>query len=109
MSAVASSNGRQRLTGARPSEETFSVEFERLRRRRGLPYRAVAERSGFSETYLNDLGRGRRGLRPSLATVCAIAAALDVPPDAFRFYRQTVLLEQHRDELDELYRELHDG
>jgi transcriptional regulator with XRE-family HTH domain len=107
--AVASSNGRQRLTGARPKEETFTAEFERLRRRRGLSYWTLAARTGLSQTYLNDLGRGRRGLRPSLATVCAIAAALDVAPDAFRFYRQAVVLEQHPEAIDEIYRELHDG
>jgi transcriptional regulator with XRE-family HTH domain len=52
--------------------------FVRLRKRLRLSQRQCAERSGFSQQYLNDLEHGRRN--PTIVTVYELARSLGVSP-----------------------------
>lgn len=90
-----------------PQGAAFGAELERQRRRRGLSYDALAQRSGYSRAYIREVCVGSRGHRPGADTIAALARALELEPDAFRLYRLRVLVERHADQLDALYAELY--
>jgi transcriptional regulator with XRE-family HTH domain len=52
--------------------------FSRLRKMRGLTQEAVAERSGFSQSYIGWLERGKRN--PTAISIWLLAQAVDAMP-----------------------------
>jgi transcriptional regulator with XRE-family HTH domain len=102
-------DGRGRFASAVgvPQGEEFGAEVERLRRRHGLSYDALADRAGLSRSYVREVCVGSRGHRPPRDTVEALARGLGVGPDAFRLFRLRVLVEEHADKLDELFADLY--
>lgn len=52
--------------------------FARLRKSKGLTQEAVAERSGFSQSYIGWLERGRRN--PTAISIWMLAQAVDAMP-----------------------------
>jgi transcriptional regulator with XRE-family HTH domain len=59
------------------SDVEFGARLRALRKERGLTLVRLAEASGLSNPFLSQIERGRA--RPSLASLAAIAAALDCP------------------------------
>jgi transcriptional regulator with XRE-family HTH domain len=90
-----------------PQGEEFGAEVERLRRRRGLSYDALADRAGLSRSYVREVCVGSRGHRPPRDTVEALAHGLGVEPAAFRLFRLRVLVEEHPEQLDQLFDQLY--
>jgi len=52
--------------------------FARLRKSKGLTQEAVAEKSGFSQSYIGWLERGQRN--PTAISIWMLAQAIDVMP-----------------------------
>jgi transcriptional regulator with XRE-family HTH domain len=73
---------------------------------RGTTYRALADRTGLSAGYLNNLVHGNRPV-PSNDVMSTLAKALGVEPEHFREYRVRVIterLEAMPDLVDRLYK-----
>lgn len=66
---------RGRRNGFKRAETLFDEVIRDLRKHRGFTQVELAFESGFSETYICQLERGKRN--PSLRTIIAIASALD--------------------------------
>lgn len=58
--------------------KVIGSNFARLRKERGLTQEAVAERSGFSQSYIGWLERGRRN--PTAISIWMLAQAVDAMP-----------------------------
>jgi transcriptional regulator with XRE-family HTH domain len=58
--------------------KVIGINFARLRKARGLTQEAVAERSGFSQSYIGWLERGRRN--PTAISIWLLAQAVDAAP-----------------------------
>ena len=58
--------------------ERFAANVRRLRAKRNLSQKALAERTGVSVSYVSMLERGQRS--PPLETIEKLARALGVPP-----------------------------
>jgi transcriptional regulator with XRE-family HTH domain len=58
--------------------QRFAANVRRLRAKRNLSQKALAERSGVSVSYVSMLERGQRS--PPLETIEKLARALGVPP-----------------------------
>jgi len=58
--------------------KVIGSNFARLRKERGLTQEAVAERSGFSQSYIGWLERGRRN--PTAISIWMLAQAVDALP-----------------------------
>lgn len=52
--------------------------FARLRKHRGMTQEAAAEKSGFTQSYIGWLERGRRN--PTVITLLLLAQAVDAAP-----------------------------
>ena len=92
----------------RYSEEPFGPTVERLMAETGITYRALAEKTGLSAGYLNDVVHGNRPV-PSNDIVAKLAKALGVEPAHFLEYRVRTIterLEQMPDLVDRLYKRL---
>lgn len=61
----------------------FAEVLKRLREAAGLSQAQLAERSGVAVSYLRELEQGRR--QPGWEKVQALAKALELPTDAFRY------------------------
>jgi transcriptional regulator with XRE-family HTH domain len=60
--------------------QRFAANVRRLRAKRNLSQKALAERSGVSVSYVSMLERAQRS--PPLETIEKLARALGVPPSA---------------------------
>jgi len=58
--------------------KVIGSNFARLRKTRGLTQEAVAERSGFSQSYIGWLERGQRN--PTAISIWLLAQAIDAMP-----------------------------
>jgi transcriptional regulator with XRE-family HTH domain len=58
--------------------KVIGINFARLRKASGLTQEAVAERSGFSQSYIGWLERGRRN--PTAISIWMLAQAVDATP-----------------------------
>lgn len=58
--------------------QRFAANVRRLRAKKNLSQKALAERSGVSVSYISMLERGQRS--PPLETIEKLARALGVPP-----------------------------
>ncbi|WP_460989496.1 helix-turn-helix domain-containing protein [Sphingobium sp. TomTYG45] len=58
--------------------KVIGSNFARLRKEKGLTQEAVAERSGFSQSYIGWLERGRRN--PTAISIWLLAQAVDAMP-----------------------------
>jgi len=56
----------------------IGMNFSRLRKERGLTQEAVAERSGFSQSYIGWLERGKRN--PTAISLWLLAQSVDAMP-----------------------------
>lgn len=96
------------MTRRRYSDRPFGETVTALMDERGLTYRALAARSGFSAGYLNHTVHGSRPV-PGNDQLERLAEALGVEPAHFREYRLRVItsrLEEMPDLADRLYRRL---
>ncbi len=62
---------------------TFGDRLRSAREQKGLSQNRLAELSGVSREYINQVESGKRRGRPSMETVVALAGALGVEPAAF--------------------------
>jgi repressor LexA len=62
---------------------TFGERLKEVREQKGLTQNRLAELSGVSREYINQVEGGRRRGRPSMETVVALAGALGVEPSHF--------------------------
>jgi transcriptional regulator with XRE-family HTH domain len=58
--------------------KVIGSNFARLRKSKGLTQEAVAEKSGFSQSYIGWLERGRRN--PTAISIWMLAQAIEVMP-----------------------------
>jgi transcriptional regulator with XRE-family HTH domain len=58
--------------------KVIGSNFARLRKEKGLTQEAVAERSGFSQSYIGWLERGQRN--PTAISIWLLAQAVDAMP-----------------------------
>jgi transcriptional regulator with XRE-family HTH domain len=58
--------------------KVIGSNFARLRKSKGLTQEAAAEKSGFSQSYIGWLERGRRN--PTAISIWMLAQAIDVMP-----------------------------
>jgi transcriptional regulator with XRE-family HTH domain len=58
--------------------KVIGSNFARLRKEKGLTQEAVAEKSGFSQSYIGWLERGQRN--PTAISIWMLAQAVDVMP-----------------------------
>lgn len=58
--------------------KVIGSNFARLRKERGLTQEAVAEKSGFSQSYIGWLERGQRN--PTAISIWMLAQAVDAMP-----------------------------
>ena len=58
--------------------KVIGSNFARLRKEKGLTQEAVAERSGFSQSYIGWLERGQRN--PTAISIWLLAQAIDAMP-----------------------------
>lgn len=65
------------------SKETFGDVLERLMKDKGINQSQLSERSGITREYINMVLNKKRKGRPSMATVMALAKALEVDPTMF--------------------------
>jgi transcriptional regulator with XRE-family HTH domain len=73
-------SSRQNKTSARVStpEQAFGRVLRRIREERSVSQEALAYMGGYHRTYIGQLERGEKS--PSLRTIFALAASLDVTP-----------------------------
>lgn len=86
--------------------DLFGRELAEARHGQALTLRQLGSRAHLSASYLCELEGGRRGSRPSDATIGRLAAALGLSPTAFAVYRARRLVILHPEAVDRLYAEI---
>lgn len=73
----------------------FGAELSELKEKTGKSFEQLAEETGYTRTYLQDIAAGRRGGRwPARELVEKIAAALGVEPDHFTITKARAVIEE---------------
>jgi SOS-response transcriptional repressor LexA len=65
------------------ADTSFGDRLKELREQSGLSQNRLADNSGISREYINQVESGKRKAKPSMETVIALSEALGVDPSAF--------------------------